>query len=199
MKKIIYMVAASVLFIGCAEAEAESTEENPKEVVEETNENEETEVEEKKKPKSPRRQASGEVSGVQVEVDYGSPYVKGRTIWGELVSYDKMWRAGANQTTAITFEGDVSINGTELKAGTYGLFIIPKETENWTVVLNEKWDEEEHGMWGTYGYDEAKDVVRFEVTPEKTEENSESMTFTVENNTINFAWELITFSFGFDE
>ena len=89
---------------------------------------------------SPRRQAEGEIDGVTIKVDYGSPAVKGRTVWGELEKYGIVWRAGANETTSIEFSGDVTVNGNALSAGKYAIFMIPNENEDWIVIINEEWD-----------------------------------------------------------
>ncbi|MDO9037257.1 MAG: DUF2911 domain-containing protein, partial [Lutibacter sp.] len=64
--------------------------------------------------KSPRKQATGKIGAVTAIVDYGSPSVKGRTIWGELVPYGKVWRAGANENTTFSFDKDVKIGNTKV-------------------------------------------------------------------------------------
>ena len=123
MWRIIYSFLIISLLVSCASEDSKEETEpvvSTIEVVESTTE----ETTQKKKPKSPRRQASGMVKGGQIEIDYGSPYVKDRVIWGGLVPYDKLWRAGANETTAITFDSDVSIADQTVKAGTYALFIL---------------------------------------------------------------------------
>ena len=148
---------------------------------------------EKKKPKSPRMQSSNQINGVDVMIDYGSPYVKGRTIWGELVPFNKVWRAGANETTKLVLAAKMEINGNEIDAGTYGLLIEPKTEGDWTVIINESWDYDLHGIWGSNGYDPEKDVVRFEVTPTFVDELEESLTFTVGTDKLSFAWEYARF------
>lgn len=150
-------------------------------------------------PKSPRKQASGTVNGVNVDIDYGSPFVRERVIWGELVPYDKIWRAGANDATAITFGQDVIINETTIPAETYALFILPQaEPNKWTVILNEEWSKEIHAVWGAYDHKPEKDVVRFDVTPTFGEENQESLLFEVVDNVVRFKWEKAKFDFSFD-
>jgi len=72
--------------------------------------------------KSPRKQVDGKINGTNISIDYGSPSVKGRIVWGKLEKYDKVWRAGANENTTITFDKDVKIQGNSLPAGTYGFF-----------------------------------------------------------------------------
>ena len=68
-----------------------------------------------------------------ITINYHRPLVKGRKVWGGLVPYDKVWRTGANGVTKITFDGDVTIEGQKLAAGSYGLFTIPGQSE-WTVI-----------------------------------------------------------------
>lgn len=131
---------------------------------------------------SPRQKATGEIDGVSITVDYGSPYVKGRTIWGGLEKYGEVWRAGANEATSVEFSKDVAINGKELAAGKYAIFIIPNEKEEWVVIFNKGWD-----AWGTE-YSEDKDVLRISVKPEWSDEVTESLTYSVDK-TLNFAWE----------
>ena len=75
-----------------------------------------------------------------ITVDYSSPGVKGRKIWGAVVPYDQLWRAGANNPTKITFSRDVSIADKPVPAGTYAFFIIPTKGA-WTVILNKKVDQ----------------------------------------------------------
>ena len=73
------------------------------------------------------------------------------------------------------------------------LFLLKRG--NWTVVMNEQWSEPTHDVWGTYGYDESKDILRFEVTPAFGTENVESLTFDVTDSGVTFAWEMASFSF----
>src|SRR6185503_10745611 len=70
-----------------------------------------------------------------VSLDYSSPGVKGRKVWGDVVPYDKVWRAGANQPTKLTVSRDFSFAGTAVKAGSYSLFMTPGKA-SWTVMLN---------------------------------------------------------------
>jgi hypothetical protein len=111
----------------------------------------------------------------EVLVEYSSPGVKGRTIWGDLVPYDKVWRTGANMATEISFSTDVKINGKNLEAGRYSLFTIPGADE-WSVMFNSKTN-----ISGG-AYDKANDVLSVKVKPE-TVEHKERMTFLIENNT----------------
>ncbi len=104
------------------------------------------------------------VGDVEVTIRYSRPGVKGRTVWGELVEYNNgipyPWRAGANDTTAVEFTGDVLIEGKPLPAGTYGLHMIPREDDEWTVIFSTI--SEGHG---SFDYDEEHDALRIAVTP----------------------------------
>lgn len=123
------------------------------------------------------------------EIDYSRPGVKGRTIFGGIVPYGQVWRTGANQATKITFNTPVKFNGTDIPAGTYGLFTIPGEDE-WTIILNTN-----SAQWGAYQYNEKADVARFKVEP-VTLSDTRLETFTIEFNHIkdesaalNLVWD----------
>ena len=147
------------------------------------------EVEDKSKRPSPPATTTANIGGTNVTIDYSSPAVKGRTIWGDLVAYDKVWRTGANEANVFTVDGDITINGTAVPAGQYSLFTIPTEGD-WTVILNSVADQ-----WGAYDYDEAKDVARITVTPEKTETIEERLMFAASNEgLVKFAWADLTFT-----
>ena len=138
--------------------------------------------------KSPKKQATGKIGEVTATIDYSAPSVKDRVIWGELVKYDQIWRAGANENTTVSFDKDVKITGKTIPAGKYGLFVIPTKGNEWTVVLSKKND-----AWGSKDYSESNDLVRFTVNTKATVENKEEMTFDVVNNGIQFNWEKIQF------
>lgn len=105
-----------------------------------------------------------------VEIEYARPSVKGRTVFGELVPFGKIWRTGANSATTISFDTDVTFGDVPVAAGKYALFTIPGEKE-WTVILN-------HGteQWGSYAYDDAADVARAKVPAQTLAEPVESLT-----------------------
>lgn len=93
-----------------------------------------------------------------IELTYSRPSIKGRKIFGDLVPYNKVWRTGANSATKIKFSDAVEINGKRLDTGTYALYTVPGET-SWEVILNKG-----IGNWGSNGYKESDDVVRFRVS-----------------------------------
>ncbi|AOW20057.1 DUF2911 domain-containing protein [Urechidicola croceus] len=133
--------------------------------------------------KSPAETAEGTVDGVHITIDYGSPRVNGRTIYGNLVPYGKIWRAGANKNTTIKFDKEVSIEGKKIPAGKYGFFIIPNENGSWTAIFNKKND-----GWGAYDYKESDDALRLDVEAHNTDENKEELMFKVTEDAIKFAW-----------
>ena len=111
----------------------------------------------------------------EMEVEYSRPGVKDRTIFGDLVPFDKLWRTGANSASKITFSNDVSFNGTEVKAGTYAIFTIPMK-DKIMVMLNSNADQ-----GGTGNYDESLNVATTEVPFKKSSETVERMRFSFEN------------------
>jgi tetratricopeptide (TPR) repeat protein len=105
-----------------------------------------------------------------ITINYHRPLVKGRTIWGKVVPYGEVWRAGANENTTIKFTDAVSIEGKPLEKGVYGLHMIPGENE-WTVIFSK-----DHTAWGSFTYKEADDALRVTVKPQ-TSEMHEALTY----------------------
>ena len=144
----------------------------------------------KSKRPSPPRTASASVGDLNIVVDYGAPSVKGRTIYGDLVPYGKVWRTGANEATTFSVNKDVTINGQSLAAGKYALFTIPEKDE-WTVIFNKKADQ-----WGAYDYSQDQDALRVKVKPGKAGSMLEQLSFEVnDNGQVVFSWENVTFDF----
>lgn len=131
---------------------------------------------------SPRKEMSGTIGDAEVVVDYGSPSVKGRTVWGDLVKFGEVWRAGANAATNITFSEDVTIEGEALAAGTYALFLEPT-AESVTVIFNKVTDQ-----WGSGKYDKAEDALRVSVTPQAQDDNQEALEYMVAGDQVVLAW-----------
>ncbi|PSR04653.1 MAG: hypothetical protein BRD50_03160 [Bacteroidetes bacterium SW_11_45_7] len=123
---------------------------------------------------SPKAEVKQRVGLTDIEIEYYSPGVKGRQIWGQLVPYDKMWRTGANAATTIEFSKDVKVNGNEMKAGKYSFFTIPGKDE-WTLIFNEETE-----LWGTGNYDKDKDVLRIKAEP-RDSDFEERMAFNFRN------------------
>ena len=133
---------------------------------------------------SPRMKAEGAISDIRVIVDYGAPSVRGRTIWGDLEAYGKVWRAGANENTTVSFDKDAKIGGKTLPAGKYGFFIIPNEKSEWVIIFNKT-----NNAWGATSYKQADDALRINVKPEFVDEVQEQLKFTVSSGSIDMAWD----------
>ncbi|HUI83202.1 MAG TPA: DUF2911 domain-containing protein [Candidatus Binatia bacterium] len=112
---------------------------------------------------SQRAEVTQRIGVTDITINYHRPLVNGRKVWGGLVPYGQVWRAGANENTTITFADDVTIEGKPLAAGTYGLHMIPAE-EQWTVIFSKM-----HTAWGSFSYKEAEDALRVTVKPQPTE------------------------------
>lgn len=109
----------------------------------------------------------------QIRVTYSRPAKKGREIFGKLLKYGKAWRVGANESTEILFENDVTFGNKKIKAGRYSIIIIPSETE-WTLKLNTGLD-----GWGNYGYDESKDILSVSAPVTKSDKEIENLSISL--------------------
>jgi hypothetical protein len=137
---------------------------------------------------SPRASASQVVGLTEIDVRYHRPAVKGRPIWGKLVPYGEVWRAGANENTTVRFSTDVKVQGKTLAAGTYGLHMIPAARE-WTVIFSKT-----STAWGSFTYDQKEDALRVTVTPRPRAELVEWLSYRFEDlaetkATLVLAWE----------
>lgn len=131
---------------------------------------------------SPAATASGKAGDADITINYSSPSVKGRTIWGELVPYGKVWRAGANAATLFETSKDITVEGKKLAAGKYSLYAVPGENE-WQILFNSQ-----TGQWGTR-HDAEKDVLKVNVKPRATSTMSERLAYDVNNNGFVLKWE----------
>ncbi len=110
---------------------------------------------------SPKAEVMQTVGFTDIHIVYSRPGVKGRAIWGKLVPYDAVWRAGANEATKISFSTDVIVEGKKLKKGDYSFFVIPGKND-WTLIFNRVADQ-----WGAFEYNESEDALRVKVKTEK--------------------------------
>jgi tetratricopeptide (TPR) repeat protein len=125
-----------------------------------------------KMPKqSPQATVAQTVGLTDITISYDRPAVDGREIWGKLVPFDSVWRAGANENTVIAFSSPVAIGGQAVPAGRYGLHMIPGQSE-WTVILSRQ-----ANAWGSFTYDPGEDLLRTKVTP-ATAEPEERLAYT---------------------
>ncbi|MBE9585239.1 DUF2911 domain-containing protein [Mucilaginibacter sp. JRF] len=135
---------------------------------------------------SPRDSVSGKAGKAQISINYGSPSVKDRKIWGSLVPYGQVWRAGANEATVFTTDKAIKVEGKSLPAGTYSFFTIPAEGE-WTVVFNKV-----AKQWGAYKYEQAQDALRVTVKPTKAAAKSERLVYAVNPKGFTLSWDELT-------
>jgi tetratricopeptide (TPR) repeat protein len=128
-----------------------------------------------------------------VKITYHSPLVNGRKIWGDVIPYGKVWRAGANDNSTITFSTDVKINGSLLAAGTYGLHMIPNQDE-WTIIFSKNYT-----SWGSFFYKQDEDALRVTAKPE-TREFQEWLDYNFTDrlpasSKVTLSWEKLKVSF----
>lgn len=123
---------------------------------------------------SPPAKAECKANGATVTVDYSSPRMRGRKIYGELVPYGQVWRTGANEATSFVTSGDVTIGGKPVPAGKYTMWTVPAAAE-WQLVISKK-----TGMWGTDYPGPGDDLLRAPMKVSK-------LPSPVENFTISFA------------
>ena len=108
---------------------------------------------------SQQAQISQRIGITDITIRYHRPLVNDRKVWGDLVPYGKVWRAGANENTTITFSDPVQVEGKPLDKGTYGLHMIPNADE-WTIIFSKN-----STSWGAFTYDEKEDALRVTVKP----------------------------------
>jgi len=122
-----------------------------------------------------------------IKVTYARPSAKGRAIFGDLIKFGEVWRVGANENTEIKFYKPATINGVSIPVGTYSLFAIP-EKDKWTIIINKELD-----LWGSYAYDESKDLLRITVPvkPLATPVEALAIAFTAQgsNATLIIGWD----------
>ncbi|KLT66692.1 DUF2911 domain-containing protein [Pedobacter sp. BMA] len=136
---------------------------------------------------SPAATATGKIKGATITINYSSPAVKGRKIWGGLEAYDKVWRAGANEATTFETDKDIVVEGKPLAAGKYSFFLIPKESGVWTAIFNK-----EPKQWGAYKYEEAKDVLRVEVKTKALKATQERLVYKITKSGFSLDWDKVS-------
>ena len=134
------------------------------------------------------------VALTDITINYHRPLVNGRKIWGGLVPYGKVWRAGANENTTIEFSDPVSVEGQPLAKGTYGLHMIPNP-DSWTVIFSKT-----NTGWGSYSYDQKDDALRVEVKPRPLAENKDALEYEFEDlkptsTAVTLKWEKLGIPF----
>jgi hypothetical protein len=137
---------------------------------------------------SPAATASGKVKDANITINYSSPAVKGRQIYGGLVPYGKVWRAGANEATIFQTDQDIRVEGKTLPAGKYSVYAIPGEKE-WTMIFNKQ-----TGQWGVKrggdtSRDAAQDALTVQVKPKKSSSMNERLAYEVTDKGFVLRWE----------
>ena len=159
------------------------------------------------RPASPRGEASTQIDGSWIYVDYGRPILRGRTdvftsgdSYGESVyAGAPVWRAGANQSTRITTEADLMFGDATLPAGEYSVFVDLAGSDAWTLIFSNhtakaQYRDEDDGLWGAYGYDAAMDVLRVPMNVTETPMSADQFTIlfidvTSDGGTLAMWWE----------
>ena len=185
----LFLAVITISFVACSTKATKTENEPTKEMVtgqaieSATEKAYETVVIDADKP-SPRKEMRAKMGDATLTVNYGSPSVKGRAVWGGLVNFDKVWRTGANEATTIETSTDLTIAGKKLPAGKYGLFTIPAKDGKWTVIFNSISEQ-----WGAYDYDKTKDILRVNATATETETSVEAMEFALTNGNLALKWD----------
>lgn len=123
-----------------------------------------------------------------VTLKYSRPNMNDRKVFGGLVPLDEVWRTGANGVPTLTFDGTVTVAGTQVEAGTYGLLTIPGKNK-WTIILSKNSEQ-----WGAYTYNQEEDLLRFDVTPDRLKKPVETFTISFsdvqpQGARLNIAWD----------
>jgi tetratricopeptide (TPR) repeat protein len=142
---------------------------------------------------SPAATVSQTVGLTDITIAYHRPAVNKRKIWGGLVPYGEVWRAGANQNTTITFSSPVTVGGKTLAAGTYGLHMLPTE-KDWSIIFSSV-----SSAWGSFSYDAKEDLARSPASP-KQADFEERLEYRFEDPTDNsvdvvLQWDKLSVSF----
>ncbi|PSL44302.1 Protein of unknown function (DUF2911) [Chitinophaga niastensis] len=141
---------------------------------------------------SPAESISGKSKHANITINYSSPSVKDRKIWGALVSYDKVWRAGANEATTFETDKDIKVQGKLLPAGKYSFFLIPKEGMAWTAIFNK-----EPKQWGAFKYNESMDQLRVDVQPKTLKDIQEKLVYNITSKGFSLEWEKVAVRLSF--
>lgn len=136
---------------------------------------------------SPPRSITGKVRDATVTISYSSPSVKGRIIWGALVPYDSVWRAGANEATTFETDKDIKVEGRLLPAGKYSFFLIPRANAEWTAIFNK-----EAKQWGAFKYDGSKDQLRIDIKPAISRDTVQALDYRITRKGFSLNWEKVS-------
>ena len=191
MRKLLTILCFAILFVGC-----KNLNKNEKKEIPNAQEIKQQVKPTKKKALSPHATAMTMIGNAHIHMDYSSPGVRSRIIFGGLLAYDAVWQAGAHKTTWLETNQDLIIDGKTLPAGKYGFFTIPSK-EEWTLIFNTNWDQH-----GKDAYDAKEDVLRFQVKPIISDATTEHLIYKVKKTNVNegsisLAWEKVSIAFNF--
>jgi len=194
MRKYIHLSVFLIVFqiVSCKQEVKET-----KEVVVDEKASETFAQPDKKKPLSPHTSTMAMIGDAHIHIDYSSPGVRKRIIFGGLLAYDQVWQAGAHNATWLETNKDLTIDGKVLPAGKYGFFTIPSK-DKWTIMFNSNWDQH-----GKDEYDEKDDVLQFKVTPKISQEVQEHLEYKIiktsdVSGTMSLSWEKVVVEFPFE-
>lgn len=136
-----------------------------------------------------KRIAMETIGNTHIHIEYGSPGVKGRMIWGGLIAYDQVWATGAHNATTVDFSAPVTIGGKYIPKGKYALFTIPGKNE-WIIIINTR-----NKQHLADEYNQAEDLVRVKVKPMKKDKMVQRLTYLIEKSgnsaSIAIEWEYL--------
>lgn len=191
MRKLLTILCFAILVVGC-----KNQNKSKKKEIHIQHETKQQVKPTKKKVLSPHETTMSMIGDAHIHIDYSSPGVRNRIIFGGLLAYDMVWQAGAHNATWLETNQDLIIDGKTLPAGKYGFFTIPSKKE-WTIIFNTNWDQH-----GKDDYDEKEDVLRFKVKSIPSETTTEQLEYEVKKITdtqgsISLAWEKVLIDFNF--
>lgn len=144
-------------------------------------------AQDKSKRPSPPATATVDLGGTTVTIDYSSPRLKGRHVGGEVATYDKVWRLGANEATTFVTTGNITVGGKAVPAGSYTIFAVPGK-DKWTLIISKK-----TGEWGTDYVGEKEDLGRIDMKVSTLPSPVENFTISFEKSgmgaNLNFDWD----------
>ena len=144
-------------------------------------------AQDKSKRPSPPATASVDLGGTKITIDYSSPRLKGRHVGGEVATFGKVWRLGANEATTLVTTGPITVGGKAVPAGSYTMFAIP-DKDKWTLIISKK-----TGEWGTDYPGEGNDLARVELKVSTLPASVENFTISFDKTgmgaNLNFDWD----------
>jgi hypothetical protein len=189
MKRIILIATVSSFLLACSSNDSPGQEEGH------TNDSSQTTIAKKDtSKKSIPSETKKWIGNTDIKINYHSPGVRGRTIWGGLVAYDAVWVTGAHKATSLEVGKDFKVGDKTIPAGKYAIFTIPGK-EEWTVIINKNWNQHLAD-----DYSETDDVVRVKVEPQMTEEVVERLKYEIDQRgerlaDVIISWEKLRVSF----